>query len=189
MKGCCSFTASFCGLLAIKAQAASVQVLNAGIKHAVAASAVATGNHDPNSLQVASDASGCEYHCCDRDPHATAAAAAAMSGESLCIPFFGVMFQFESASLGCPKTCLTGYVLRFIGILVSWCGRGDSGKVLPTVLGMETKQRCTPEEVKVSRGPSHLQALTWEDRGDLADMKGWDGHNSDGSLCLSKVMA
>ena len=54
---------------------------------------------------------------------------------------------------------------------------------------METKQRCTPEEVKVSRGPSHLQALTWEDRGELADIKGWDGHNSDGSLSLSKVKA
>ena len=86
MMWCCFFMASFCGLLAIKAQAASVQVLNVEIKHAVAASAVAIRNRDPNSLQVASDASGCEYHCCDRDPHAAAAAAAAMSGESLCIP-------------------------------------------------------------------------------------------------------
>ena len=137
-----------CGLLAIKAQTASVQV---GIKRAVAASAVATRNHDPNSLQVASDASGCDYRCCDRDPHAAAAAADAMSGESLCIPLFGVMFQFESASLGFPETWLTGYVVRCIGIWVSWCGRGDSGTVLPTVLGMGTKQRCTPAAVKVSR--------------------------------------
>ena len=49
----------------------------------------------------------------------------AMSGESLCIPFFGVMFQFESASLGFPKTWLTGYVVRLhwnFGILV-WTRR------------------------------------------------------------------
>ena len=103
--------------------------------------------------------------------------------------FFGVMFQFESASLGFPETWLTGYVVRCIGISVSWCGRRDSGTVLTTVLGMETKQRCAPEEVKVSRRPSHLQDLTWEDRGELADIKGWDGHNSDGSLSLSKVKA
>ena len=110
-----------------------------------AASVAALADHVLDTLLLASEALACGYLFCKNDLHSAAAAAAALSGKFLCVPFSKCVTEFELVSSGNLGNWLSGFLLL---CCVFWCQRRDPGKVLPSPLGMG-KQGFTSEEVKV----------------------------------------
>ena len=125
------------------------------------------------------------------DPHAVAAAAAALLGKFPCVPFSKCVFELELASPDNPGNWHSVFFLLLC--CVFWCQRRNPGKVLPSLL---VKQRFTSKEVKLpcgvfdeAFGETDFFQQGADSVGKCALFKGKDRHDTDGSLSLGKGKA